>query len=192
MISVSPIESDSDGHGERGFTCSSSSSDSRTRLVSQSGRTGGERGIACTESSGSSSGAGPPEFLGRGRGDVKIGSSLLYPPAMTFDDSNPRQSLRPLPTPRTALNDSLQYRSSMPDFRHMRMHVDGRLQDFGPVLDCPKSFFAVSNPDTESEHDDDLPPDYDQATQPFPHSIHGSSPTVTPSSYRPPLSPWGR
>lgn len=101
MISVSPIEESDEGHGqgERNFT--SSTSESRTRLVSQGNRcptchTDGDRGpgIAGTESSGSSSGAGPSEYLIRG--DVKReldlkGSSLLYPPAMTFDGGlNPR------------------------------------------------------------------------------------------------------
>ena len=220
MVSVSPIESDSDvdgDDGERVFVLSNE--DSRTGLVPYSNRPDGDQQGNSVESG---SAAGPSKFVGQGLGETKreqeprVVPSLLYPPAMTFDgnpngwrqvsrvsisqhgtapvltecDTVPpllfQQSLRPLPKPRITINSNLQHRTSLPDLRNVRMQVEGRLQDFGPAAG-PESFFP--NPNVSPGDDNDLlPPDYDQATEPFPDMMSVSGP-LSPSSSGHLLSP---
>jgi len=117
---------------------------------------------------------------------------------LTYDDTfffSFLQSIRPLPRPRITSSDSNQLHAGLPpetNFWSMRMRVEGRVQDFGPAA----ALSAVSEPNTALGDDDDLlPPDYYQATQPFPHPISAptpvppplmSTPLPTPSS--PPLT----
>lgn len=85
MISVSPIESDSDGHPDG--TYATSSTESRTRLVSHSNHSDGRFGSIELGSLG-----GDSESVGLSRGDPKrMPLSLLCPPVMPFDgDPNVR------------------------------------------------------------------------------------------------------
>lgn len=78
MVSVSPIESDSDIGGDRTLAISSEESDSRTRLVSHSSRADGDWPIDIE----SGSVAGSPEFviLDKVKQEPGLVPSLLYPP----------------------------------------------------------------------------------------------------------------
>ena len=73
------------------------------------------------------------------------------------------QATRPLPQPEQSnsrLRPTALALPSLPggDLRDVRMRVEGRSQDFGPITFEP-----------DPEHDENLlPPDYYQATQPFP------------------------
>lgn len=65
----------------------------------------------------------------------------------------------------------------------MRMRVQGRMQDFGPAA----TFVATVSSSGCTSHDpeDLLPPDYDQATEPFPHLV--TVPVVMSPPLRAPL-----
>lgn len=152
MISVSPIESDSEGHPDG--TYATSSTESRTRLVSHSNHSDGRFGST--------------ELGTLGHGDSRrVPLSLLCPPVMPSDgDPNVRYSMRPLPQPRIpGFHDNHQNRSSLPDLWSAKMQAESRLPILRPIT-ILKSSLAVSNPESPQRDEDDLPPpDYDQATQ---------------------------
>ncbi|KAF9793501.1 hypothetical protein BJ322DRAFT_1035047 [Thelephora terrestris] len=82
-------------------------------------------------------------------------------PEITVPNQNPGHASRPLPQPGRP-NPPPTTLVLAPviegDLRAMRMQVEGRSQDFGPVSFLP-----------DPEHDGNiLPPDYNQAIQPFP------------------------
>jgi len=206
MVSVSPIEPDSDV--ETDGSVAPSNSNSRTRLVVHNDNADEDRSVG----HGSESMATSSESH-HGEGEVKreesrgAVSSLLYPPVVMFDGGSSRRGsgqvecnfllhrilmltcgdpfffpfrqsiMRPLPKPRITSSDSNQFRAGLPPETYlwnMRMRVEGRVQDFGPAA----AFFPVSDPNTASGNDDDglLPPDYYQATQPFPHPMSVPAP----------------
>lgn len=120
-----------------------SNTDSRSRLILHNP----------TPSFGSSGHDGPQGSLQ----EVLAASENTVPP------QNPGNVPRPLPQPGRsnppASSSTFVLAPAIPgDLRAVRLQVEGRSQDFGPVTFIP-----------DPEHDGNtLPPDYNQATQPFP------------------------
>ena len=55
--------------------------------------------------------------------------------------------------------------------------MEGRVQDFGPAPSC----IDVSDPNPALDNPGDLlPPDYNQATEPFPESVSAPTPVYPP------------
>ncbi|KAF9653280.1 hypothetical protein BDM02DRAFT_3182818 [Thelephora ganbajun] len=191
MVSVSLIESAEDAETDGSLACLNVNS--KTKLVLHSNHSYEGQGMSFGSSGVGA--VGSPEF-GHGGREMRREESgavspLPSPPVMMFgEDSgrrNSRQSVRPLPRPRVTSSSSLQYSASLPNLRSMRMRVEGRVQDFGPAS---TSFFVIPNPSPVPNHGDDdlLPPDYNQATEPFPHPMSIPAPVpMFPHSVSPPL-----